>query len=317
MANALIFDPSHPCQIGDDLLALWLPRGRGRDALADGLVATVDVCDNPSCRCTIARLHAVWIDGRAEKAVGTDDGMRITWRNPSDDPPRPQGSVGLTVDFVTGAVEARDGGELPAEVARFFEEPLPFWVLDHLWSRWRAPRLPSGIDWKTQALDVWEPGALLSTMIAFPEERPDRYLVDGKVYQVDTLFCVNPSCSCTEAHLSLLAFSEEEKRLSDVGIALLPPETMFPVGFDGEKRDLDTFVRIYMEWRRRNVPAKERLLELRDMTRRRGLELHELVAARSRSAEPVRPAPSVSRRPGRNEPCPCGSGKKYKRCCGR
>jgi uncharacterized protein len=23
-----------------------------------------------------------------------------------------------------------------------------------------------------------------------------------------------------------------------------------------------------------------------------------------------------SRRPGRNEPCPCGSGRKYKRCCG-
>ena len=22
-------------------------------------------------------------------------------------------------------------------------------------------------------------------------------------------------------------------------------------------------------------------------------------------------------RPGRNEPCPCGSGQKYKRCCGR
>ena len=24
-----------------------------------------------------------------------------------------------------------------------------------------------------------------------------------------------------------------------------------------------------------------------------------------------------SRRPGRNDPCPCGSGKKYKKCCGR
>jgi hypothetical protein len=29
--------------------------------------------------------------------------------------------------------------------------------------------------------------------------------------------------------------------------------------------------------------------------------------------EPVR----VERKPGRNEPCPCGSGRKYKRCCGR
>jgi uncharacterized protein YecA (UPF0149 family) len=31
------------------------------------------------------------------------------------------------------------------------------------------------------------------------------------------------------------------------------------------------------------------------------------------------PRPEVSKRGkiGRNEPCPCGSGKKYKRCCGR
>ena len=25
----------------------------------------------------------------------------------------------------------------------------------------------------------------------------------------------------------------------------------------------------------------------------------------------------TARKTGRNDPCPCGSGKKYKRCCGR
>jgi uncharacterized protein YchJ len=29
------------------------------------------------------------------------------------------------------------------------------------------------------------------------------------------------------------------------------------------------------------------------------------------------PTPYVERLVGRNEPCPCGSGKKYKRCCMR
>ncbi|MBI5243020.1 MAG: SEC-C domain-containing protein [Elusimicrobia bacterium] len=30
------------------------------------------------------------------------------------------------------------------------------------------------------------------------------------------------------------------------------------------------------------------------------------------------PAPtSAAPTPGRNEPCPCGSGKKYKKCCGQ
>jgi uncharacterized protein YecA (UPF0149 family) len=28
------------------------------------------------------------------------------------------------------------------------------------------------------------------------------------------------------------------------------------------------------------------------------------------------PAGGVVKKPGRNDPCPCGSGKKYKKCCG-
>jgi tetratricopeptide (TPR) repeat protein len=35
-----------------------------------------------------------------------------------------------------------------------------------------------------------------------------------------------------------------------------------------------------------------------------------------RSLERQRPAPALRRKVGRNEPCPCGSGKKYKKCCG-
>jgi preprotein translocase subunit SecA len=36
-------------------------------------------------------------------------------------------------------------------------------------------------------------------------------------------------------------------------------------------------------------------------------------AAAMDKAKPVRAAPKV----GRNDPCPCGSGKKYKHCCGK
>jgi len=37
------------------------------------------------------------------------------------------------------------------------------------------------------------------------------------------------------------------------------------------------------------------------------------------SGDIVQSAPSVHKQPkvGRNEPCPCGSGRKFKKCCGR
>ena len=33
--------------------------------------------------------------------------------------------------------------------------------------------------------------------------------------------------------------------------------------------------------------------------------------------KPSAPQPEKQKKIGRNDPCPCGSGKKYKRCCGK
>ena len=43
------------------------------------------------------------------------------------------------------------------------------------------------------------------------------------------------------------------------------------------------------------------------------------VAAMGANRAPARPRSpvTVAPTPGRNQPCPCGSGKKYKKCCGR
>jgi preprotein translocase subunit SecA len=45
----------------------------------------------------------------------------------------------------------------------------------------------------------------------------------------------------------------------------------------------------------------------------RGSDLVSEAAEAVEKAKPVRAGPKV----GRNDPCPCGSGKKYKQCCGR
>jgi uncharacterized protein YecA (UPF0149 family) len=46
-------------------------------------------------------------------------------------------------------------------------------------------------------------------------------------------------------------------------------------------------------------------------------EVALLVCISASPKPPVRQAQKVQKaRPGRNDPCPCGSGKKYKKCCG-
>jgi uncharacterized protein YecA (UPF0149 family) len=48
-----------------------------------------------------------------------------------------------------------------------------------------------------------------------------------------------------------------------------------------------------------------------------GLKNARLQFARQIGAEVMRKTPAASgEKAGRNDPCPCGSGKKYKKCCG-
>jgi len=51
------------------------------------------------------------------------------------------------------------------------------------------------------------------------------------------------------------------------------------------------------------------------------LDAYELLAEKRGAPPPAPPGPATFQREtpkvGRNDPCPCGSGKKYKKCCGR
>lgn len=63
--------------------------------------------------------------------------------------------------------------------------------------------------------------------------------------------------------------------------------------------DIDDLRRGIMEQEFPNERMRDSLLE----------QIDEIIAGRS--------LPAKSKKIGRNEPCPCGSGKKYKKCCGR
>ncbi|MBI5583952.1 MAG: SEC-C domain-containing protein [Deltaproteobacteria bacterium] len=75
---------------------------------------------------------------------------------------------------------------------------------------------------------------------------------------------------------------------------------------------------------RLRVQTEERLQEMAALLKEKGwaytLELEpgqpEETADLERLLHPPQPV-TVEKKVGRNEPCPCGSGKKYKNCCDR
>jgi preprotein translocase subunit SecA len=63
--------------------------------------------------------------------------------------------------------------------------------------------------------------------------------------------------------------------------------------------------------------AKEDELEQREMERKRRLEEEMKLSHGAGEAEAQQPVKRTGDKIGRNDPCPCGSGRKYKKCCGK
>lgn len=320
MKSTLELDPSYPYQVSGELLAFWRPRGRGRDALAEGLVATVSLCTAQECQCTVVHLNAWLVDDRATQVTREGSQVATGWSMRGDPRPRPTGSAQIELDMATGAARLRGGGALPEGLRGYFIEPVPYWVLDHLWALWCAHRPILRGDWRAETLKHWTPEALLSTMLSFPEERVDRYVIEGELFQVDPMFCVKPSCDCTNMGFSVFKFDEERNALEEMGAFFYSIERGVITKYvEGEWKPAQ-FRQIFLDWRARHAPLDERLAELQARVRQRGLEFMEEQGSQTlQRLLDYKPSPPVkaAKHPGRNAPCPCDSGKKYKKCCGK
>ena len=61
-----------------------------------------------------------------------------------------------------------------------------------------------------------------------------------------------------------------------------------------------------------------RIVEGREIKRQQVAKISAEGTAENIAAEKRRPkVKTAAEKVGRNDPCPCGSGKKYKKCCGR
>ncbi len=76
---------------------------------------------------------------------------------------------------------------------------------------------------------------------------------------------------------------------------------------------MDTVTKLFLV----RVEKDEDLSIRREVASNISLERRDVVGLASGEREVTKPIRRKGRKIGRNEPCPCGSGKKYKHCCGR
>jgi len=153
-----------------------------------------------------------------------------------------------------------------------------------------------------------------------PGGRGSTFRVDsgGKRYLIDDLYCVNPRCKCKEVVLAFFEHDEGAGRLTQVfDVALAPGAN--PRFEHGPVCTPYEAGRVFRRWRESDPEALEaieaRRVEMKEVGRRLAAKFRERCSGGGKFGGPAMTGPARTPKPGRNDPCPCGSGKKYKRCC--
>ncbi|MBI2920766.1 MAG: SEC-C domain-containing protein [Planctomycetes bacterium] len=207
------------------------------------------------------------------------------------------------------------------------------------------PRTRAAIDLRHQAVRAWGLARLnarrrpaANRLYAFEEFSPihETFAIhfshEKRKWVVIEQYCVNPSCDCEDVNLSFF-LNEPNKGSPDAEFTAALDLGTAGVGLPKEARNsppeslLEAFKASLGDWkfqlsRRRGLireAGRRRLIFETEIQARSKpacrIDLREITVQRGVEAEAL-PAASQAP-PGRNDSCPCGSGRKFKRCCGR
>lgn len=188
---------------------------------------------------------------------------------------------------------------LPADWLGVVEQSIDGHLLDVLQQRWGEAK---GFHAHPPDFATYrqEPTRMVGWHFTQPHLRDDSYLLGERRFLADELYCLAPGCDCDETVVDFIELlGDDDSR--GIGGVRLHARDWAEMGRVVEPAEAELLSTLWGEFRRRHVD-RERLWSHREHLRR--------ALAASNAARP-----SAKARVGRNEPCPCGSGQKYKRCC--
>lgn len=134
--------------------------------------------------------------------------------------------------------------------------------------------------------------------------------IEGEKWFIDDQYCSNPKCQCNDAVLSFIKVDSSKKtQKPEFTVRMNLKDFKFVVEYSTCEKELISEI---IKNLHKSRP------ELFTVLKRRYKEIKEAgkETIKKYKADPLQEARSKIKI-GRNDPCPCGSGKKYKKCCGR
>jgi hypothetical protein len=272
-------------------------------------------CPTPGCDCREATV--LWTGGDREMLLARGAPVAEAWRNRTG-----HAKAAAILDGVTAfAIDIDEGGafdihdpeayaalDLEAHPeARDVVQRIDGEVLDaigRLWylgKGWPDPEEKSRGAEKIEIAE-WKPGELVGWGEALFGLRQDFFRLGERVFEAADLHCVAPGCDCGDVVVDFVPITPRGA----------PPPGGVRVARSGEptfehEKHRERLEQLWTAFVARHPRFGERLA-------RRSSVMHSL--AGKIVAGPRRGVERTSPKVGRNDPCPCGSGKKHKKCCG-
>ena len=165
-----------------------------------------------------------------------------------------------------------------------------------------------------EAIDVSmiEDGNCVPYADVFGDEDVNKLVFEykGVNYLVDDHYCMRPDCLCNEAVLAFFdILSERKVQEAKFAIRLGLNDLKYEIEHRNvSRKELNEIVQYFL-----NTKKDEIMILKNRYQKMKGLGKKLLNKNNTSALIPVQ----ANDKAGRNDPCPCGSGKKYKKCCGR
>jgi len=274
-------------------------------------------CPTRACACRTALVLST--DGDRQALIARGAPVRDAWLCGES-----YAKTAAALEGVTAlAIDIDEGGVFPAYTedphavldfdahpeARHIVDRIDGETLEELGRLWyRGKGWPDPEEKSLQAPEIkvesWKPGDVLAWGEALVAVRQDLFRFGERVFEAIDLYCVAPGCSCGEVVVDFApvvprgAPAPGAVRVAKSGAATLDPE---------HERHHERLEQLWAAFCGRHPRRVERFAHR--STVMQGLA-GRIVGA---------PRAGVERRTarvGRNDSCPCGSGRKYKKCCG-
>lgn len=269
-------------------------------------------CPTPDCECRDALILAT-TDGR-EALLQRGAGVRAAWNSESSY--KRVASQLTSVEAFILDLDAAEAfppvGDEPLSLAdhprvRAVVERIDGEILDalgRLWYRGKGKPEPETRMRATKKIVL--KGWCRGEMVGYDEVcgvRQDVYLLDGKAFDALELYCPKSGCKCGTVAVNFERCDSRTR--SFVGRVVI--ERSGATQIEPSLSGAGFLDRLWTEFQKRHPRCGKRFARREAMLK----ELGSRFFPKAQATQAAMAATTV----GRNNPCPCGSGKKYKKCC--